>query len=135
MKSIVPLLLLAASSLAPFAPTALAQAPSPSVLPVAAVRTRGGFEIAPGTYRVDVLSRLGRPASLRPDGAMVFRNFVDPLSARRGELVVAFQEGSVRALSLQVQVPGGESATPAATSRIGRTAQRGPARGPMVATR
>ena len=80
-----------------------------------AVTDAGPF-VAPGTFRVQVAAKLGRPDLTLPDGTWLYHGHRVPDSDARGTLVVRFDAGRVRDLAL---------VTPAVVAAL----QTAPARG------
>lgn len=64
-----------------------------------AVTDAGPF-VAPGTFRVQVAAKLGRPDLALPDGTWLYHGHRVPDSDARGTLVVRFAAGRVRDLAL-----------------------------------
>jgi len=64
-----------------------------------AVTDAGPF-VAPGTFRVQVAAKLGRPDLTLPDGTWLYHGHRVPDSEARGTLVVRFDAGRVRDLAL-----------------------------------
>lgn len=59
-----------------------------------------GPDVNVGTYRVQVLAKLGAPTSTLPNGTWLYSDFIADDSAASGTLVVQFRAGRVSELSL-----------------------------------
>lgn len=53
-----------------------------------------------GTWRVQVLAKLGQPDAVLPDGALLYHGHVVPDTELRGTLVIRLQDGRVSQLAL-----------------------------------
>ncbi len=62
--------------------------------------TEAGPFVAPGTFRVQVAAKLGRPDLTLADGTWLYHGHTVADSAARGTLVVRFDGGRVRDLAL-----------------------------------
>ena len=69
---------------------------SDALIPVQAV----GAYVEPGTMRIQVAVKLGRPDRVTPDGGWVYHHQVVAGTDLRGSLVVRFKEGRVSELVL-----------------------------------
>lgn len=102
LRSVAAGLLLAASSLA--AASVAAPGPDRAAALLAAhgrlALTQAGPFVAPGTFRIQVAAKLGRPDLTLPDGTWLYHGRGVPDSAARGTLVVRFDAGRVRELAL-----------------------------------
>lgn len=88
-------LALALATAAAFSVSAAAEAGDVSV-----VRTSTGADLHQGTYRVEILSRLGRPDAVLVDGGWVYANRIQIGSGARGNLIVSFADEAVCRLVL-----------------------------------
>lgn len=59
-----------------------------------------GPYVEPGTYRIQVLAKLGRPDHKLPDGTWLYHRRGIEGSQAKGTLVVQFEQGRVKELSL-----------------------------------
>lgn len=66
------------------------------VIPVQAA----GDYVERGTMRIQVATKLGRPAAVTADGAWVYRNQMVAGTERHGSLLVRFERGRVSELAL-----------------------------------
>ena len=62
--------------------------------------TRAGPFVAPGTYRVQVSTKFGRPDTILADGTWMYHHRRIEGSDAEGTLVVRFEQGRVSALTL-----------------------------------
>tara|TARA_R110002111_G_scaffold32234_2_gene65354 strand:+ start:485 stop:838 length:354 start_codon:yes stop_codon:yes gene_type:complete len=59
-----------------------------------------GPTIATGTYRTEVLLRMGRPAEITSDGAWLYPNFEVKDSRVQGTLVIRFEDDEISKITL-----------------------------------
>jgi len=88
-------------------PTVHASRAEATDLPASLLRQQGSVPIKQagpyverGSYRIQVLSKLGPPVEKLSDGTWLYRNYQADESEARGVLVVRFLEGRVTSLNL-----------------------------------